>query len=268
MNILKTKISRKLPLLLLASLVLSCNSKKKDDTPEETIEQANKTEVLSHADYNIIFENDTVDNVPVEEIEIGMLKVPSGKIVVTDPLVYPVAKPFVKTVPPGEYPVKIYAAKTTESGDRYAIAKLEFSENKAEKWVLALLENEDINKLKEDGFFGFPADAGLGGFFDYEAGKEFTAFNKKFREENPGLNVYDAVFAAEFKKNAKNPSDTSDYGDWVNYTIPESDLNVTMFQSGYGDGVYPAYWGIDKDGNITSLVIDFLVLLLPKVQGV
>jgi len=41
-----------------------------------------------------------------------------------------------------------------------------------------------------------------------------------------------------------------------------------MFQSGYGDGVYPAYWGIDKDGNITSLVIDFLVLLLPKEQGV
>lgn len=36
-----------------------------------------------------------------------------------------------------------------------------------------------------------------------------------------------------------------------------------MFQSGYGDGVYPAYWGMTKNNEIISLVIDFHVLLLP-----
>ena len=25
-----------------------------------------------------------------------------------------------------------------------------------------------------------------------------------------------------------------------------------MFQSGYGDGMYPAYWGIDNNGEITA----------------
>ena len=29
--------------------------------------------------------------------------------------------------------------------------------------------------------------------------------------------------------------------------------------SGYGDGAYPAYWGVAADGTITDLVVDFLV---------
>jgi hypothetical protein len=37
-----------------------------------------------------------------------------------------------------------------------------------------------------------------------------------------------------------------------------------MFQSGYGDGSYPSYWGLDKNGEVLSLVIDFLVLLVPE----
>ncbi len=33
-----------------------------------------------------------------------------------------------------------------------------------------------------------------------------------------------------------------------------------MFHTGYGDGIYPAYWGIAEDGSVSSLVIDFIVL--------
>jgi hypothetical protein len=36
-----------------------------------------------------------------------------------------------------------------------------------------------------------------------------------------------------------------------------------MFSSGYGDGVYPAYWGLDAGRQAVNLVIDFHVLLLP-----
>ncbi|MCR6640354.1 MAG: DUF4241 domain-containing protein [Sporocytophaga sp.] len=83
-------------------------------------------------------------------------------------------------------------------------------------------------------------------------------------KKNPEGNIYDDFFAAEFKKNAIDQNNPQDYGDWVNFKLPGSELNITMFQSGYGDGVYPAYWGIDKEGQVTSLVIDFLVLLLPE----
>lgn len=222
-------------------------------------------EKLSQADYNIIFENSLVEGVPVETLNIGELNVPTGRIVVCDPLVVPDMPPLNKTVSPGKYPIKIFIAKTKNSGDRYALAKLEFSSKKADKWVLAVRDGEDISELKEDDdFFGFPVDAGLGGFFDYKSGLEYNKFIDEFMEKNPRGNMYDDFFAAEFKKNAVEPNNPDDYGDWINFKIPNTDLNITMFHSGYGDGTYPAYWGMTKNNEIVSLVIDFFVLLEKK----
>jgi hypothetical protein len=85
-------------------------------------------------------------------------------------------------------------------------------------------------------------DAGLGGFFDEQAGIAYNRFVDAWHLQNPNGNIYDDFFADEFKKNATDLNDPNDYGDWINFTIPGTDLNITMFQSGYGDGVYPAYW--------------------------
>src|SRR5687767_7888648 len=101
-------------------------------------------EKRSHADYNLTFDNDVVENIPVEVLEIGNVALPTGKINVCDPLADPQMTPLEKTVEPGTYPVKIYIAKTPDAGDRFAIAKLEFSTEKADKWVLATREGEDI----------------------------------------------------------------------------------------------------------------------------
>ena len=217
-------------------------------------------EVLSQVNYNQVFENKVVDEIPIKLLEIGNLKVPTGKIVVCDPLVTINFTPFNKTVKPGTYPVKIYVAQTKQSGERYAIAKLEFSSKKAEKWVLALHDGEDTAVLKDPyDYFGFPVDAGMGGFFDYKAGLAYGKFEDQFQKEHPGKNIYDNFLAAEFKKNAKDPKDD---GDWINLEIPNTDLNLTMFNSGYGDGSYPAYWGMTRNNEIVSLIIDFMVLPL------
>lgn len=254
---------------------LSCNTLDKNAESKKNKEMfglfkkknTKKIEILSHADYNLIFENDEVENTPIELLEIGELNVPSGEIVVCDPLVYSNTLPLSKKVKPGKYPIKIYIAKTKESGDRYAIAKLEFNENKAEKWVMALRTEDDINELTDDAdYFGFPVDAGLGGFFDFQAGKEYQKFESDFMKANPDGNIYDDFFASEFKKNAKDQNNPKDIGDWINFSLPNSELNITMFHSGYGDGMYPSYWGIDKEGEIVSLVIDFLVLFVPEYE--
>lgn len=227
--------------------------------------ETTQAEKLAQADYNRIFENSVVDGDSIELLEIGELTVPTGQIVVCDPLVVPDMAPLNRTVQPGKYPIKIYIAKTKESGDRYAIAKLEFKSQKADKWVLAVRDGEDISELKEeDDFFGFPVDAGLGGFFDYKSGLEYNKFIDGFLKKHPGGNIYDDLFATEFKKNAAEPNNPDDYGDWINFKIPNTELNITMFHSGYGDGYYPAYWGMTKDNEIVSLVIDFFVLLLPE----
>ncbi len=265
---------------LLISSVLACNSQQNKNNEKDTEmfnlfkkkkpeqpEIQNRSEVLSHADYNVLFDNDSVEGMPITVIDIGNLQVPTGKIVVCDPLVTTEMKPLTREVKSGEYPVKLYEVKTEYYGDKYAIAKLEFDNQRAEKWILAVRDGEDINDLtEEDDFFGFSVDAGLGGFLDLQSGVEYLKFQDEFSKENPDGNIYDDLFAEEFKKSAKDQNNPNDYGNWVNYKLPNSDLNITMFQSGYGDGMYPAYWGVNKNGDIVSLVIDFLVVLLPDDQ--
>jgi hypothetical protein len=220
-------------------------------------------DVLSRINYNQFFESKVIDKIPIQLLEIGNLNVPTGKIVACDPLTTVDFIPFNKTVKPGIYPVKIYVAQTKEAGERYAIAKLEFSSKKADKWVLALHDGENTSELKDpDEYFGFPVDAGLGGFVDYKAALAYRKFEDQFQKEHPGGNIYDDYLATEFKKSAKDANDPKDIGDWINLKIPNSDLNITMFHSGYGDGSYPAYWGMTKDNEIVSLVIDFIVLPL------
>jgi hypothetical protein len=250
-------------ILLLITLLLGCSNT--DNNMFEFLKKKGVKEIYSSLDYNVIFDNNTFDNTPIELLNIGNLKVPSGRIVVCDPLVMPDTKPLSLKVKQGEYPIKLYVAKTKDSGDRYAIAKLEFSNKRAEKWVLAIHDGDDISTLKNnDEFFGFPVDAGLAGFFDFQAGVEYNKFYDNFLKNNPQANIYDDFFAKEFKKNARQPENPQDDGDWINFNIPNTDLNITMFQSGYGDGTYPAYWGMTKDNEIVSLVIDFLVLLPPE----
>ncbi len=217
---------------------------------------------LSSVDYNKFFENKTIDNTPLEFLELGELNLLTGKIIACDPLVclYDTS-PFTRTVQPGKYRVVACIAKTEESGDRYAIVKLEFSKDRATRWEMAVTEHQDIKELNEDDeFFGFPVDAGLGCFCDIETQQLYNQFERDFMQKNPNGNIYDDFFAAEFKKNAVDQNDLQD-GDWLNFYLPNSrNLNVIMFHSGYGDGMYPCYWGTTDDGKICSLIVDFEVL--------
>ena len=221
----------------------------------------NNRVIYSHADYNVLFENKIVEESEIESNNIGLVNFPTGKVIVCDPLAYPDTTPYKKKIPIGKYPIIIYSAKNTDLGERHVIAKLKLNDNKAEKWELALREGEDTSGIKEKGeFIGYPVDAGVAGIYDYQTALEYERFDEEFMKVNPKANMYDDYFAAEFKKNAKNPED---YGDWINHKLPNSESTITMFTSGFGDGLYPAYWGIDKNGELTSLVLDFFVLLLP-----
>lgn len=218
----------------------------------------------SHADYNIIFENQIVEGFEIKSYNIGSVNFPTGKVIVCDPLAFPDTTPYKRKIPKGKYPVVIYSAKNTELGERHVIVKLQLNSNKAEKWEMALREGEKAKELKEEGdFFGFPVDAGVAGIYDYQTALEYEIFDQSFTQKNPEKNLYDDYFADEFKKNARN---LDDCGHWINHKLPNSNSTISMFTSGYGDGLYPAYWGIDKNGKLTSLVIDFFILLLPDEE--
>ncbi|GEM_PF-2788441 len=49
--------------------------------------------------------------------------------------------------------------------------------------------------------------------------------------------------------------------EWADFQLEdETGLNVVYFTSGFGDGLYPSYWGYDGAGDLACLVTDFEVL--------
>lgn len=209
-------------------------------------------------DYNIILENETVEGKPVKMVDMGLLNVPTGSIVVCDPLAIPDFAPLNRKIPKGKYPVKIYLADFGNGHLRVTLAKLEISNSRAERWILAVRDGEDVTTLKdEDSYFGFPVDAGIGCFWDEKTRDAFMKFDEQMYNTR-GEGAYELYLKDEFKKSSTGPGDI---GNWLIFTLPGTELNVTMFSSGWGDGRYPAYWGFDKDNNLVSLVIDFIILL-------
>ena len=213
-------------------------------------------------DYNLYFDQTTYDGTSIEILDLGNVNIVTGYVIACDPLVclYDTS-PFTRLVPVGNYPVIACIAKTEKSGDRYAAVKLQISAERATSWEMAVTKHQDIKELKEPGeYFGFPVDAGLGCFCDAQTQDEYNLFFEDFMKKNPDGNIYDDFFAAEFKKNATDPDDPQDIGDWLNFHLPNRpDLNVVMFHSGYGDGMYPCYWGLTSEGKTCSLVVDFQV---------
>ncbi|MBF1764311.1 MAG: DUF4241 domain-containing protein, partial [Veillonella sp.] len=37
-----------------------------------------------------------------------------------------------------------------------------------------------------------------------------------------------------------------------------TNLSFPMIRSGYGCGLYPVYWGIDRDGDICQIVVEYI----------
>lgn len=215
-------------------------------------------------DFEIPFDfNDEVNFEELVEIHIGDVNLPTGKIVAADPFFTEGQRPFSRTVEPDKYPVYIYMAEIDEQHHRVAYAKIKFRPEDAKKWILALTEDlteDEMNELGEDEFYGFPVESGLAAFLDAETNDQLTTRIDEVQRKNPESNYYDDVLAAEFEHYSGKNKFSRALGDWNDHH-PNKDVdnNVIMFASGWGDGYYPAYWGINEAGDTIELVIDFLL---------
>lgn len=182
----------------------------------------------------------------LEPIHIGELEIVSGKIVACDPLVEPDAPAFERMVPKGKFPVYLLV----DSYDEIACAQILFSDKPIATLEMATLPGQSLAELEEGYIYGYPVDAGLGCFMDEEAGKLLTEATDLLTQNDSNANYYDNVIDGELGEQAH-----CDHRPNKN-----SSLNVLIFQSGWGDGVYASYWGLDADGNLVTLVTDFGLL--------
>lgn len=199
----------------------------------------------------------------LKKVHVGDLLLPSGRIIASDPFYTHSQRPFVRSVEPGKYPVNLFAREMEEDHYRIAFAQLKVKPEKATKWILAITEDlnpADVYDMDDEEYFGFTVEAGLGCFLDVQTNEEYLRIIDEFYAKNPDLNYYDDVLAEEFDQYSSHHQYSRDLGDWNNHHPNKtSEANIIMFASGWGDGYYPSYWGLNDHKEIVELTVDFML---------
>jgi len=164
---------------------------------------------------------------------IGELELPTGEIVACDPLITGLGRPpFSRKVKPGRYPVILLQVRT-----KIAVAALRFGTGLPVRWELATFARDRPSGYE----FEFIVDDAVASFMD----KSFLTIMSDNQEE---LDDYLADVACTIDRFC------------IDSPIEGNPINVAMFDTGYGDGAYRSFWGLDASGEPLLLMTDFEVL--------
>lgn len=223
--------------------------------------EENKEKFRCKVDLESYFTQNKIGEMAVDTLEIGDVSLPTGEILACDPLVeLGEAKAYIQKTPVGKYPVRIAVVPSEDYGDRYACVKVEFSKNNPVVYELAVTgEEEKMDEAAEDEYYGFGVDAGMGCVADKKSQDEYIKYWNKLEEDGEADNPYDDIFEELLAESAKQfPKYQRTGGDWANWTIPDTELNIPIFASGWGDGYYPCYFGYDEKGELCGFYILFI----------
>ncbi|WP_312075371.1 DUF4241 domain-containing protein [Chryseobacterium sp.] len=223
-----------------------------------------KNILVCPTDLETYFTSDEIVGEKMEVMEIGNVSLPSGKVVVRAPFFMTAdEKPYVFETLKGNFPVSVAVVKNETWGDRYAAVKVKFTDEKPVVYREGLIGNENLDDLEDADFFGFFVDAGLACIADAEVLPVFDAFLHSLDVDN----IYDGYFSELFAKSyQENPNNQRKSGDWINWTIPNTNFQIPIFTSGFGDGMYPVYFAYDMNENICGLYIQFIDIELSLAE--
>lgn len=158
----------------------------------------------------------------------GTLVLPTGRIVVSDPILDPFNKPFTLAVPSGKYSVLLSLIE-----DEVGLVMVSFAEGTPVRWQITKPES-------------FGVDSATGCLMDYKV----CRFLRR-KAENNGYDRYARGF-----ENALEEND----GLWGSYCMDsESGANVLLFRTWGGDGVFPSFFGYDSQGELVCLITDMFL---------
>lgn len=220
-----------------------------------------KEKLMCKLDLDAYFTEKTIGKMDVDILEIGTVSFPTGTILACDPLVeLEDALPYLQTVPAGTYPVQICVVLSEDYGDRYACVKVCIRPQKPVRYELGMVGRENLTEeLEEGAFFGFFVDAGMGCVADVKTQEAFRHYWKQRESQEENIDCYNDLFSDLLEENSRiNPKYQGDGGDWLNWTVPGTDYNLPIFSSGWGDGVYPCYFGYDAEGTVCGVYLLFI----------
>ena len=178
----------------------------------------------------------------------GGLLLPTGRLVAAD-VYFLDREPYIRRLPAGRHPVVLLSvARPADVIRSVAAAMIRVGPGDPVSWELALVPGQAPAALQPGEFFGYGVDSGLGSFASAEAAATVTAGDFDAYSDQ----VHHGMF----------PSD--DVVDW-NITVevvvdPASGANVIAFSSGFGDGAYPTWFGLDATGEPLVVLTDFEIL--------
>ncbi|MBB6174016.1 hypothetical protein HNR23_004076 [Nocardiopsis mwathae] len=201
----------------------------------------------------------------------GDLHLPTGRLIAADPTDLMFAEgftPYVQTVPPGRYPLRLTVAHVNGNPDhvRVCAAVLAVQNAAVTDWEMALVPGQDLRDLRsaepardeaeeEDdggfGFFGFGVDGGMGCLLDAELLEHFAGI---LDDQDDGTAGWEVLLCGDGPEILVHGTDT------VTLEAPDGSPGLIAFASGWGDGAYPVWFGRGGDGKVAAVVVDFLVL--------
>lgn len=182
----------------------------------------------------------------IEKVEAGKLKLLTGKIVATDPILLYDDECYSEHVKPGTYTVNIYVGKAEKRKKQTVAAEIKISDSEPVNWEMALLEGESARGFGHDEFMGYEVENGLGCFMD-----------EKVIEM---LDIMSEEELTEYEIKVKTAVRNSNYSCADIIMDEKKGLNIIVFASGWNEGTFPTYFGFDKDGRLSRLVTDFMVI--------
>jgi hypothetical protein len=190
---------------------------------------------------------------------VGDLIAPTGRIVACDPFACADAPAFARAVPPGQYPVRVALAQFAGNGDeRIAGALLQLRDAAPVRWEPADWVRDADTAHSEA---------------DQEAATDSAALEDAYGVDS-GFGAFMDEAAIEALLEHIEADDNDDYlqgrldslglvggPEWFDIPLDEEHgANMLLFTSGWGDGVYPSYWGYAADDGPACLLTDFGVV--------
>lgn len=197
-------------------------------------------------------------------LNVGEVDLPTGNIVVADPLAYLGTGRFSPVmniaVLPGTYPVQVSIYRDDYVGIRMCTARLKVKDSDAVRYELAVPTEETASAKSADGVLsGFAVDAGMISFCDVQVEEEYRQFLSEFHSKNKDANHYDDYFAALFADSFnKLPAYQREGGDFIEWAVPKTGNRMVMVASGFGDGFYQCFFGYDDEDEICELTVPLI----------
>lgn len=194
--------------------------------------------------------------------ELGTLRVPSGHLEACDPFVNlgEVNERVVTDIPPGDYPVVLTVADTSQNQDgsdpHEAYLSLVIAPGEPVTIGPALPPGVDEDALTEDVYTAVPVDAGTVTFVDADA-------VPRCMPADPGSWyswVFDTGESGSWFARMDDPSHLLAGAADIVLPLGTSGENLVLAHSGRGDGYYPVVKSYAADGSLLGVHIDLEIV--------